>query len=295
MGFEIRVVRNNPLTGEPNLDQALLTFLDQIGYLSDGKMDDAGFRLFKDCFLLNPDRPWTIDDLLTYLETNKSTLYRYLNKLKGLDVLDEIDIPAEPSNDDSTYKKTKKGYRFRFRSLTTSWGIVESHTDVALQGYRSSVDHIQNLAKKIVEGEKNQKEQRIPSLTVDGIILKKIDDKQMILLVQRKNEPYKGQWALPGGFVEYGERVEDAVLREIKEETGVECTILQQAAVASRPDRDPRGHTVSIIFKLTLESEDNLVAGDDASSLEWFSLDAIPDLAFDHNEIIDELIQRSVI
>ena len=89
MGFELRVVRNNPLTGENNLDEALRTFLKQIGYIPESAEDEIPYRMMRDCFLSFPGKPWTIDELLDQLDSSKSTLYRYLNKLKGLDLLEE--------------------------------------------------------------------------------------------------------------------------------------------------------------------------------------------------------------
>ena len=90
-----------------------------------------------------------------------------------------------------------------------------------------------------------------PKLTVDGILLKKGE----ILLIKRKNPPFKNSWALPGGFVEYGEKTEDAVLREFFEETGLKTTIKKLIGVYSDPDRDPRGHTVSIIYLIEEQVE----------------------------------------
>ena len=87
-----------------------------------------------------------------------------------------------------------------------------------------------------------------PSLTVDGIILK--DEK--ILLIKRKNDPFKDMWALPGGFVEYNEKCEDAVVREVSEETGLKTNIKKIFGVYSDPSRDPRGHTISIIYILDI-------------------------------------------
>lgn len=126
-----------------------------------------------------------------------------------------------------------------------------------------------------------------PSLTVDGAILK---DKK-ILLIRRKNMPFKGKWALPGGFVEYGEKTEDAVLREIFEETGLKTNIKELIGVYSDPNRDPRGHMVSIVYLLD-ECGGFLAGGDDASDAKFFYLNNLPDLAFDHDRIIKDILRR---
>ena len=125
-----------------------------------------------------------------------------------------------------------------------------------------------------------------PKLTVDGVVLS--DGK--ILLIKRKNDPFKGKWALPGGFVEYGEKVEDAVLREIREETGLMTGINKIFGVYSDPNRDPRGHTVSIVFLLEIIAGD-LKGSDDASDAKFFKLDELPDLSFDHEYIINDILR----
>ena len=125
-----------------------------------------------------------------------------------------------------------------------------------------------------------------PKLTVDGVVLS--DDK--ILLIKRKNDPFRGKWALPGGFVEYGEKVEDAVLREIYEETGLKTSIIKNFGVYSDPNRDPRGHTVSIVYLLDIIGG-NLTGGDDASDAKFFKLDELPDLSFDHDIIIKDVLR----
>lgn len=131
---------------------------------------------------------------------------------------------------------------------------------------------------------------KIPSITADGILLK---DNQ-ILLVQRKNEPFKGKWALPGGFVEYGEKTEDTVVREVFEETGLKTKICELAGVYSDPKRDPRGHTITVVYILE-RSGGKLKAGDDASDVKFFKVNKLPVLSFDHNVIINEAIQRFVV
>jgi 8-oxo-dGTP diphosphatase len=128
-----------------------------------------------------------------------------------------------------------------------------------------------------------------PNLTVDGIIIK---DKK-ILLIKRCNPPFRGMWALPGGFVEYNEKTEDAVLREINEETGLITIIKDLIGVYSDPKRDPRGHTISIIYLLEVKSGD-LKGGDDASEVKFFDLKKLPNLAFDHKIIINDFIRRAI-
>ena len=123
-----------------------------------------------------------------------------------------------------------------------------------------------------------------PSIAVDGVLIK--GDK--ILLIRRKNEPFNGRWALPGGFVEYGETVEEAVLREFEEEVGLKARIKKLLGVYSKPDRDPRGQVISIVFLLYAEGEAK--AGDDAADARFFPLDNLPPLAFDQEEIIIDAI-----
>lgn len=284
MGFELRVVRNNPLTGESDLDQALKTFLTSIGYLPETHQDDIGFKLMRECLLTYPDKAWTVNELLSELNSSKSTLYRYLNKLKGLDILEEVSIPLETVEDPNS-KKTRKGYRIRYRSLTNAWTMVESHTQIAMENYRKSVEHIEELSRSMRD-EKVDGQRKNPSLTVDGLVVDESGEERRILLIQRGKEPYRGMWALPGGFVDYGERTEEAVLREVKEETGLDCSLDRLMNVASDPKRDPRGHTVSVVYVLKTGEEKEPKGGDDAAKASWHPLDDLPPLAFDHGRII---------
>jgi len=128
---------------------------------------------------------------------------------------------------------------------------------------------------------------KIPSLTTDGIIFKN----NQILLIKRKNPPFKGKWALPGGFVEYGEKTEYAIIREVSEETGLKTKINKLAGVYSDPDRDPRGHTVTIVYILDIIFGD-INAGDDASNVKFFNIKELPKLSFDHGKIINDILQR---
>lgn len=123
-------------------------------------------------------------------------------------------------------------------------------------------------------------------LTVDAIILN--ESKDEVVLIKRRNNPFKDFWALPGGIVEYNEKVEDAVIREAKEETGLDIKIEKLFNVYSAPGRDPRGHSVSVCF-LCKPIAGELGAGSDAKEAKWFSLSHLPKLAFDHEKILEEL------
>ncbi len=126
---------------------------------------------------------------------------------------------------------------------------------------------------------------RKPSVTADGIIVR--DGK--VALIRRGNEPFKGSHALPGGFVEYGERLEDCVVREVLEETGLRTKVVRLVGVYSAPGRDPRGHFVTAVYELR-PTGGHLKAGDDASSAEWVPLDGLPEMAFDHGDILADFI-----
>jgi 8-oxo-dGTP diphosphatase len=125
-----------------------------------------------------------------------------------------------------------------------------------------------------------------PKLTVDGIALKG----GQIVLIRRKNPPFQGQYALPGGFVEHGETVEFAVVREFLEETGLQARVKSLFGVYSDPGRDPRGHTVSVVFELEIIGGE-LHGGDDAAEARLFQLDNLPELAFDHGKILEDYIR----
>jgi len=119
---------------------------------------------------------------------------------------------------------------------------------------------------------------------VDAIIL----IKDSVILIKRRNPPFQGIWALPGGFVDYGETVESAVRRETKEETGLDVEIEKLVGVYSDPDRDPRGHTISVCF-LCKPVGGNLKASTDSMDVKEFKLSQIPELAFDHEKILRDL------
>ena len=126
-----------------------------------------------------------------------------------------------------------------------------------------------------------------PLLTVDAVIL--LNRKQDLILIRRKNPPFLGELALPGGFVDVGESVEQSCIREAKEETNIDVKIVKLIGVFSEPNRDPRGHTVSIAFLCDpLTEKEEPKALDDAAALEILPLAKISTLklAFDHMDII---------
>jgi 8-oxo-dGTP diphosphatase len=125
---------------------------------------------------------------------------------------------------------------------------------------------------------------KTPALAADCVV---IDAEGRLLLIRRKYPPFKGKYALPGGFVEVGEAVEDACRRELMEETGVKAGRLALIGVYSDPGRDPRGHTCSIAF-LTRVARATVKAGDDAAAAEWVKSWSKLDLAFDHARIVSD-------
>ena len=125
-----------------------------------------------------------------------------------------------------------------------------------------------------------------PKPTVDAVIL----DEGTIVLVKRANPPFKGMWALPGGFVECGETVEEAVVREANEETGLSVEIVRLLGVYSDPERDPRGPTVGTVF-ICRRIGGVLKADTDAKEVKEFSLKDLPPLAFDHERIVSDAIK----
>ena len=128
-----------------------------------------------------------------------------------------------------------------------------------------------------------------PALTVDVVALAGAPP-QGVLLIQRGNDPFAGSWALPGGFVEAGERVLAAASRELLEETALEGDALELLGVYDTPGRDPRGPTVSVVYVLRTADEPSVRGGDDAREARWFALDALPALAFDHAIVIADAV-----
>ncbi len=149
MTFEINVVSNTPLTPINDLDEVAIQFLNQIGYFPKGydpKTDaktireSVPYRLLRDCFFTRMSKGWTVEQLSTKLKTTKPTVYRHINKLKGMDVIEDVDVEDRGVR--------KKGYRIRYGNLAKAWNFVEAHVDVAMENYRKTVEHIQKLSEK---------------------------------------------------------------------------------------------------------------------------------------------------
>lgn len=132
-----------------------------------------------------------------------------------------------------------------------------------------------------------------PALTVDCVVFAAAEDGLKLLLIERAGEPFKGRHALPGGFVDMDETTEEAARRELREETGLEISRLQQLSTFSRVDRDPRERVVSVAY-FALVQPSAVTAGDDAASARWFDSRALPPLAFDHEEIVSLALDRVV-
>ena len=134
-----------------------------------------------------------------------------------------------------------------------------------------------------------------PAVTVDIVIFTIRDQQLKLLLIRRASEPYRGQWALPGGFVQIEEDLETAARRELEEETGVAGVYLEQLYSFGRPDRDPRERVITVAHYALIPSEKlQLRAATDAEAVGWFGMDEIPRLAFDHSKIVKMAHERLV-
>jgi len=133
-----------------------------------------------------------------------------------------------------------------------------------------------------------------PMVTVDAIVFAFFDKKAKLLLVNRKNEPYKGKWALPGGFVGIDEELEKAAARELAEETGLRGVQTEQMHTFGDVGRDPRGRQITIAFAgIAKKPLSKIKAGDDAAQVRWFDIDKLPkDMAFDHNKVAQFAIRK---
>jgi 8-oxo-dGTP diphosphatase len=129
-----------------------------------------------------------------------------------------------------------------------------------------------------------------PAVTADIAVLR-LDELPEILLIRRKDPPFQDRWALPGGFMEMEETLEETARRELLEETGIRAGELIRFDTYDKPGRDPRGRTITQVFVMIWNREmGHPKAGSDASGLQWFGLNQLPELAFDHDRIISDVI-----
>ena len=146
MTFEMQIVSNTPLIGDEDLDSAAKKFFEQIGYLSKGSDPTIPYRIFADFFLKHPTKAWFVDEIAAELNTSRPTVYRHLNKLKGFDILEEVQIFDEIT------KQNKKAYCMRYGNFQKAWNFVEAHIKVAVENYGKTVEHLQMLLEKERKG-----------------------------------------------------------------------------------------------------------------------------------------------
>ena len=144
--FELQVVSNTPLSSVGDIDVVAETFLIQIGYIPKGYdpktsateiKDSVPYRLFMDYFMCNMSKAWTVEELAALLSTTKPTIYRHINKLKSLDILESMDVEFDG--------QVRKGYRIRFGDLAKAWNFTEANVNMAMENYRKTVTHFQAM------------------------------------------------------------------------------------------------------------------------------------------------------
>ena len=144
--FELQVVSNTPLSSVGDIDVVAETFLIQIGYIPKGYdpktsateiKDSVPYRLFMDYFMGNMSKAWTVEELAALLSTTKPTIYRHINKLKSLDILESMDVEFDG--------QVRKGYRIRFGDLAKAWNFTEANVNMAMENYRKTVTHFQAM------------------------------------------------------------------------------------------------------------------------------------------------------
>ena len=130
-----------------------------------------------------------------------------------------------------------------------------------------------------------------PAVTTDSVIFGFDGTKLKVLLIERGQEPHKGKWAFPGGFVCMDESCEEGALRELQEETNMSCAYMEQLRTYSNPNRDPRERIITVAY-LALVKTQEVQAGDDASKAQWFDINEVPQLAFDHDVILSDALKH---
>ena len=147
--FELQVTSNTPLSSVDDVDVVAETFLIQIGYIPKGYdpktsavslRDSVPYRLFMDYLMRNMNKAWTVEELAALLDTTKPTIYRHINKLKTLDLLESMDVEFEG--------QMRKGYRIRYGDLNKAWSFTEANVNMAMENYRKTVAHFQSVIEK---------------------------------------------------------------------------------------------------------------------------------------------------
>ncbi len=128
-----------------------------------------------------------------------------------------------------------------------------------------------------------------PAVTADCVVITK-EDCPKVLLIERGADPFKGCWAFPGGFLNMDETTEQCAIRELKEETGLEVDKVKEIGTYSKVDRDPRGRTITVAYLAMVDAPLEVMGQDDAAKAQWFPIDSLPELAFDHDEIMSNAI-----
>jgi hypothetical protein len=146
MGFELTVKSNTPLIGETDKLIIAQLFLENIGYITKGSEPDIPMKLFMDCFIAQPDKPWLADEMAVKIKTSIPTVYRHLNKLKSFDILEEVKLEEEiETKAGKKMMKAMKGYKLRYSNLSKAWNFVEAHVSAAMENYRKTIDHLQDV------------------------------------------------------------------------------------------------------------------------------------------------------
>ncbi len=129
-----------------------------------------------------------------------------------------------------------------------------------------------------------------PAVTADCVVITREKEPQ-ILLIERGDEPFKGCWAFPGGFLNMDETTEQCAIRELNEETGLLIKDVTQIGAYSKVDRDPRGRTITVAYLSVIDKAEKVNGSDDAAQAKWFSLSTLPQLAFDHADILKDALE----
>ena len=129
-----------------------------------------------------------------------------------------------------------------------------------------------------------------PAVTADCVVMTK-ETVPQVLLIERGADPYKGCWAFPGGFMNMDETTEQCAIRELEEETGMKVSELHQIGAYSKVDRDPRGRTITVAYLAIIDTPVVVTGQDDAAKAQWFPIDSLPPLAFDHEDIMQDAIK----